>query len=290
MTPEESNAHESSPADGYIFTELLFRCMTPLHVGCGQDVGVVDLPVIRERTTGYPFIPGSGIRGAFRDICERRDDILTRRLLGSADSEQAGCVIVGDARLLLFPVRSHPGVFRWITCPFVLSRYAQDTDYFLGGRPALGQLPSPADDTYAGPEPRSNPLMLEEFPFASGPAWTSPVVVEGVDANRVVLVHDEVFAYFVRNATIVTQHNHLSAAKTVLQGQLFSVEAVPPEAVFYGFVGSTAERAEEAILDANGTGTHLRELLTAGASPRLSALILGGHEGTGLGLTRVIWK
>lgn len=31
---------------------------TSLHPGMGQIVGVVDLPVARERTTGYPVIVG----------------------------------------------------------------------------------------------------------------------------------------------------------------------------------------------------------------------------------------
>jgi CRISPR-associated protein Cmr4 len=138
-------------------------------VGCGRDVGVVDLPVIRRRTAGYPIIPGSGIRGPFRDLCERKASAMASRLFGTENNEnaekadQAGCVIVNDARILLFPVRSHPGVFHWITCPFVLARYAADAKYFGGSASPFGGLPDPGEDTYAGKTEHS-PLVLEEFP------------------------------------------------------------------------------------------------------------------------------
>ena len=104
------------------------------------------------------------------------------------------------------------------------------------------------------------------------------------------MVSNDVFGWFVRYATIVTQHNHLSAAKTVLNGQLFSVEAVPPEAVFYGFVGSTRERVEENPLDKASVASELRRLLTKQGNDGRIAVMLGGDEGTGLGLTRVIWS
>nr|MBP7373092.1 hypothetical protein [Opitutaceae bacterium] len=36
----------------YLFTR------TPLHVGAGSSVGAIDQPIIRERHTGFPVIPG----------------------------------------------------------------------------------------------------------------------------------------------------------------------------------------------------------------------------------------
>lgn len=293
MTTIEADALPAAPSqDAYAFAGLLYRCVTPLHIGCGQDVGIVDLPIIRERTTGYPLVPGSGIRGAFRDSCELRDTghAVTRRLFGSEkDGEQPGCVIVCDARILLFPVRSHAEVFHWITCPFVLSRYDDDLDYFLGAPPQFSGLSTPGEEQYAGPV-AYQPLVLEELPFDRSQAWAFPVSVQGVENGRVVLVSNDVFGWFVRHATIVTQHNHLSAAKTVLNGQLFSVEAVPPEAVFYGFVGSTRERVEENALDKASVASELRRLLTKQGNDGRIAVMLGGDEGTGLGLTRVIWS
>ena len=40
---------------------------TPLHVGSGSAVGAIDLPVMRERHTQFPVIPGSAIKGVLAD-------------------------------------------------------------------------------------------------------------------------------------------------------------------------------------------------------------------------------
>ena len=49
---------------------LFFRCITPMHVGCGSDLGIVDLPIQREKHTGYPKIESSGIKGCIREDFE----------------------------------------------------------------------------------------------------------------------------------------------------------------------------------------------------------------------------
>ena len=44
----------------FIFAE------TPLHAGTGSGLGAVDLPIQRERSTGYPIVQASGLKGALR--------------------------------------------------------------------------------------------------------------------------------------------------------------------------------------------------------------------------------
>ena len=43
---------------------------TFLHPGSGQTANAIDLPVAREKTTNYPVIPGSSLKGALRDFAE----------------------------------------------------------------------------------------------------------------------------------------------------------------------------------------------------------------------------
>ncbi len=47
-------------------------CETPLHVGVGQDVGMIDMPIQRERHTGWPKIESSGLKGSIRHSFERK--------------------------------------------------------------------------------------------------------------------------------------------------------------------------------------------------------------------------
>src|SRR5215472_5035767 len=109
----------------YLYTE------SPLHAGVGSGLSSIDLPIQRERTTQYPMIQGSGIKGKMRAAMEgnRKELPPDQRLIidtlfgppaKPADDEKhisgsdhAGALIFGDARSLLFPVRSLSGVFAY---------------------------------------------------------------------------------------------------------------------------------------------------------------------------------
>lgn len=145
---------------------LFLTCETPLHAGSGSDLGIIDLPIQRERHTGFPKIEGSGLKGSIREAVERKikpdpkvewafssygdPDVCIHRIFGfddgslkSGEKERlkerfkkgkeyetsfAGSISFSDARLLLFPVKSMKGVFTWITCPKVLQQFIKDMD------------------------------------------------------------------------------------------------------------------------------------------------------------------
>ncbi|MGB0931980.1 MAG: type III-B CRISPR module RAMP protein Cmr4 [Chitinophagales bacterium] len=50
---------------------LFLICETPLHAGSGSDLGIVDLPIQRERHTDFPKIEGSSLKGALREAVEQ---------------------------------------------------------------------------------------------------------------------------------------------------------------------------------------------------------------------------
>jgi CRISPR type III-B/RAMP module RAMP protein Cmr4 len=49
------------------------HAITPTHVGTGTGAGFIDLPIMREKTTGWPLIPGSAIKGVRRDHFEQQE-------------------------------------------------------------------------------------------------------------------------------------------------------------------------------------------------------------------------
>src|SRR5437016_2995821 len=84
---------------------------TPLHAGVGSGLSSIDLPIQRERTTQYPMIQGSGIKGKLRSVAE---DMVERKVGKLTDekvtimfgpkttgADHAGALIAGDARMLL---------------------------------------------------------------------------------------------------------------------------------------------------------------------------------------------
>jgi CRISPR-associated protein Cmr4 len=130
---------------------LFLICETPLHAGSGDALGVVDLPIQRERHTGFPKIEASSLKGAIREAFEGNDkkikvneqEIIVNEPDATNPKEHkhikltfgpddpgneghAGALGFTDARLLLFPVKSMKGVFAWITCPRVLRQFEKD--------------------------------------------------------------------------------------------------------------------------------------------------------------------
>lgn len=127
---------------------------TPVHAGSGSELGLVDLPIQRERHTDYPKIEGSGLKGCIREAFENsnaeiklkdatsirpKDKIKYKEgeteketdyislVFGPEEGEEySSAVSFTDARILLFPVKSLKGTFGWITCPHVLERFKED--------------------------------------------------------------------------------------------------------------------------------------------------------------------
>lgn len=53
------------------------RCLTGLHIGGtdeGFEIGGMDNPVIKDPITGYPYIPGSSLKGKIRSLLEWAED------------------------------------------------------------------------------------------------------------------------------------------------------------------------------------------------------------------------
>ena len=106
---------------------------TSIHAGAGQALSVIDLPIQRESHTQFPVIFGSSLKGALRF---RASQVLNdnKKLVNvfGADSQSedtfAGAIMISDAKLLLLPVRSLNGYFKWVTCPALLRRYANDCE------------------------------------------------------------------------------------------------------------------------------------------------------------------
>jgi len=109
---------------------------TPIHPGAGRSAGFVDLPVARESTTDYPVIVGSSLKGALRDRAREKwpdvsgddgkTDLSPQVANAFGKQDDAGNLIVSDARLLLLPVRSLTGQYKWVTCPYLLERLDRD--------------------------------------------------------------------------------------------------------------------------------------------------------------------
>ena len=244
-------------------TELLtLFTRTPLHVGAGTSVGAIDQPVVRERHTRYPVIPGSALKGVLADLWLDRSDPAApvrsrvgKSLFGEDDlkaNAAAGKLLIGESKLLAFPVRSAKGCFAWITCPMVLARFDRD---------ARKRIPIPSIEVVKGAAkvatetdvlltfkdastavfeeysmPTSKDEAVDELTKALQPLCSDKVWSELV-AKKLAVVDDETFAYFAKNACEVAQHNRINDTTNTVDGSgFFNQENVPSETLFYALV------------------------------------------------------
>jgi len=217
---------------------------TPLHPGAGQSVGAIDLPVSREATTQYPVIVGSSLKGALRDKAkeENMEEDEIDLLFGRPD--RAGGLAVTDARLLLLPIRSLSGHFRWVTCPYILQRFQRDLA-LIGKQVSFG-IPKPErGNAVLAKDPGNGLLFLEELSFNAQPdsdaiatiaeaiaPLIKPEVVAPRLTDRIVVLNDDDFTHFAAYGLPVTAHNKLDSA-TKTSTNLWFQEEIPSDTLFY---------------------------------------------------------
>jgi CRISPR-associated protein Cmr4 len=279
---------------------LYIHALTSLHPGSGTALGVVDLPVQRERHTSWPTIPGSSLKGVLRDACRHKaggsdedGDLVIAfgpPTQHKDNTKHAGALSFTDARILAFPVRSLKGVFAWVTCPSVLERF--ERDLALAGKPP-SKAPeitgnnALANKTALGAGVDGKDLVLEEFPFTitgdcgAISAQLCSAIPHDPTRERfkthLVVISDEHFNHFVRHATEVVARIGLNyETKVVIDHALFYQEFLPAETVFYSLVISSASRNGRQK-SAEDVTRYLREQLP----PYLQ---IGGDETTGKGL------
>ena len=247
----------------YLFTR------TPLHVGAGSSVGAIDQPVQRERHTGFPIIPGSSIKGVFRDHifpkAKENDgspaDVLFGK--GSAGKDaSAGHISFGEARLIAFPVRSAKGAFALAVSPLTLSRLNRDAGWNLAIPEMPKDLTCRAGSKLVIERPDSKGVVIEEYAFSQEGdfprEWEEKLTSLLTDAvlasaaGRFVLLSDGDLSHFAVNACQVYQHVRIDdETGTADGGFLFNEETVPSETLLYSaFTVLRKDSENNAVFDA----------------------------------------
>ena len=292
----------------------------------------IDLPIQRERTTQYPMIQGSGIKGKLRataedaigknGITQNDVDVLfgpsTNRPNprgttpnATPTNDYAGALIAGDARILLFPVRSLNGVFAYTTSCDVLNRFARDLSRNGTDISTILPIPQPPKTNKAlitsNSSVQSNgTLVLEEFSFDTQfdtqtvsqvdkiAKWLSDNALPGPNTSywaerlrrSLVILSDEDFRDFALYATeVITRVRIKRETKTVEGGALWTEEHLPTDTLLYVPMYATNARkngsemvtAEDVLKKANEITTHN------------AYLQLGGDETIGRGLVQTRW-
>ena len=283
---------------------VFLYAVSPVHMGAGSAVGVIDNPIQRERHTGHPCFAGSGLKGALRHGFEAigGDPALIHRLFGpDSDSGDlhAGAVSFGDAQLVAFPVRSLKNGYVYATCPQALAR-AQRLLVLVGSKADWAALPKVAegDCLLANPALLSGggKLHLEAFEYSAVVSQSLPALAADLAkralppdaayqffrdklAQDLVVLSDTDFGYFVNNATLVEPHVRIdSDTGTAADGGLFYTENLPPESLLLAPLLASKTRGKAENIEADEVLAKLRTALDG------KLVQLGGDATTGRGL------
>lgn len=277
---------------------LFLHALTPVHSGTGQAVAVVDLPVAREKATGWPIIPASGLKGVLRDALDDGNNkqwieqAFGKDVRGEQQGE-AGLLCFTDQRILCLAVRSYFGTFAYVTCSLVLERFQRDAKAFGLAEPrfAVPKVEDMGDQLTALVVPNSalvkdGKLYLEDLDISAKQSDEAQNVAEALAqrlfpdnsdsfTRRFVIVSDEVFNFLSETAIEVTARIRLKdETKTVASGALWYEEAVPAESIFAGMV-LIADHYKKEV-----------QALWDQFKPNL--VQIGGNSSIGRGLCRVV--
>ncbi len=289
---------------------LFIYVETPLHAGTGRGLGAVDLPIQRERTTGYPIIQASSLKGRLRaasdpnlnpqvGLTKAEHLAIFGPETGNA-SDHAGALSIGDARILLFPVRSLAGVFAWTTSRDALARFLREAhmvglsvDWELPAEPDRNTILVSGDALIAG-----GSVVLEEFSFTPDKSqaniireigqWLADNALPqtGYDywkqalPNKLCILPEDAFRDFVLYGTEVQTHIKLDPdKKTVQSGALWTTESLPVDTLLYAPLMATKSRAKNKEVDLSG-----QQVLAKVKGLGIVHTQLGGDETTGQGM------
>lgn len=247
------------------------HALSPLHVGAGRGDGYIDLPLMREKGTNYPLVPGSSIKGVFADRFKaddegrksNRDLALAFGLQDSGETviesggSNAGALVFTDARLLCLAVRSFYGTFAWCTSPLVLHRFERDLEFtgvkFKSSCPTVGNNEVAITDKGSSVLANDGHVFLEDLDLKVNDAakgrvngWADELgqyLFKGskkwqeLFQERFCLVPNQVFDFLCETGTEVQAHIRIDEeTKIVKDGALWYEESLPTESILVGHV------------------------------------------------------
>jgi CRISPR-associated protein Cmr4 len=286
---------------------FFLHALTPLHVGAGRGLGYIDLPIVREKATNYPYIPGSSIKGVVAELYTaldpQRDEPKNRAAFGhgGADNANSGSLVFTDARLLFLPVRSLYGTFAYCTSPTILERYKRDLASVGQQVPSdLKEGLAVADDGILTAPPsllvKDAKVYLEDLDLTSSSSdvaakWAKHFGAllfpkpddQSAFSQRFAILPDDIFNFLCETGTEVQPHVKIDDdKKTVVGGALWYEESLPTETILGGILWCDRVYGEKSGKPSQD------DLFTAFGQDK--TLQFGGKATTGKGLVRLVFE
>jgi CRISPR-associated protein Cmr4 len=284
------------------------HALTPLHVGAGRGVGYIDLPIMREKVTDWPLVPGSAVKGVLRDHHEEKKTPHLDAAFGMGGDEHAnsGSLVFTDARIVCLPVRSLYGTFAWCTSSMALQRLARDLK-LDGVSNSEGPKSIPGESEVWVPNGVASKLkdegsggkaFLEDLDFEArenddaekwakhlaGQVFAGDKPWQHAFIERFAILPDNAFDFLCKTGTEVAARVRINAyTKTVDAGALWYEESLPTETILGGLVWC------DRVFGVNGKKSRPEDLLKTYCGSDLN-LQIGGKSTVGHGRVRCVFS
>jgi len=250
------------------------QAITPLHVGSGKGIGFIDMPIMREKVTNWPLVPGSAVKGVMRDYFdsptggdnysalfdaafgkpneEKNKDDKRNGTRVIDDTGNAGSLVLSDAHIVCLPIRSLYGTFAYITSQLVLEKLKRDLSF--AGYKNAPTSPKACDNEALHPfesklVTENEKIFFEDLDFDAHEnnetehwaeflgnlIFPNDTVWNGIFRERFAIVSDDCFNFLSETGTEVAAHVRIEDdTKIVAKGALWYEEALPAEAIMAG--------------------------------------------------------
>lgn len=299
----------------FLYTE------SALHVGSGGSTGAIDLPIQRDCVTELPIVRASGFKGALREGFGPGEAVNTffgspppdlqkedeANQTNTDNTHWSSAVHLGDAELVLFPVRVARGGWAWVTSPGAIQRLNRSLES-LGINadvPSFDSLNNP--DAYVSEESiitiqsgGKQHVIVEDFEYIARPmpkvkklakwltdhAFPQSTVYQPFRDRLVgqlmVISDTELKELATQYTEVATRVRIDPATGTVVKGALWTEESLPAETLFSVRVWYQRSRTPGVDKTAKQVKADFEERFSKPKRMRL-----GGNQSTGRGLVAV---
>jgi len=292
------------------------EAIAPLHVGMGRGVGFIDLPIIREKVTGWPLVPGSAVKGVIRDHFDQKKngkpdeerkafEKLINAAFGKADDDSgnanSGSLVFTDAHIVCLPIRSLYGTFAYVTSRLVLEKLKRDL--IAAGYKAedVPEAPEPGEievlHTPGSKLASDGKVFFEDLDFTAredndrtmrwadllaGAIFSSDTRWQNIFKERFAIISDNSFNFLSETGTEVAAHIRIEdETKIVAKGALWYEEALPVETILAGI--AWCDRVY------GGNGFNQEKILSTFCGESALELQIGGKATVGKGRVRCLF-
>lgn len=234
------------------------QAIAPLHIGAGRGVGFIDMPIMREKVTNWPLVPGSAAKGVLRDYFRENGSVEQKQLLdkafgvGGDDMGNSGSLVFTDAHIVCLPIRSLYGTFAYITSHLVLERLKRDL--IDAGYKNIPEVPDAIETeallTQESKLAADGKVFFEDLDYAARTddnltekwgqllaraIFSRDAKWQSIFMERFAVVSDNSFNFLSETGTEVSAHIRIDDEKKIVaQHALWYEEALPVETILAG--------------------------------------------------------